>query len=767
MNLNLKIIAIFFILIFCLTPLASADLDQDDTNASASTDEIIEIDDEISAENSTADIIADESKSPDTTENNTDNELTSITSDDVKSTDIKDNITEVEINETRENQTKESGGSLKVQISDFYEGDHPTIKVSTPKMYDSLNLFGSVDCHIYNENYSSPTYKEFLSKDSPANFKIHDTLEPGTYKVYVSGFNGSNDIYGYTTFTVKENPNRISPNLTLNISSVYEGEDVIAKVKARGNFTAYVPLYINGTYFDAIWVEEGYGEVNLHNGWGVGKFIASVDYPGDVNFLPDEAYDDFRIYSKMDTQLKVHVDDVSPIESAKLKIKTNCPEKIKVNYRVLDPRNWIFKEGVVEVNSSEVIELPKTSYAGKYRVTVKFDGNSDYRPCEATATYNVEDRHVNPDLRINVNDIGYGEEENIEINAEKGFSESIHVKLNTSDKIYNVDLVDGHGNLKIKDLTRGNYSATASFAGNDDFNPTRTTAKFTVKGIESKINVYANDIYANQPQTINVSTDTSSPRTVLIQLYENSTLITKYSVKVMGHESINLHEKFDESGEYTVKAIYEGDDKYEYCENTTSFKVMDNPDYKPVDLDLKVNVNDIGYGEEENIEINAEKGFSESIHVKLNTSDKIYNVDLVDGHGNLKIKDLTRGNYSATASFAGNDDFNPTRTTAKFTVKGIESKINVYANDIYANQPQTINVSTDTSSPRTVLIQLYENSTLITKYSVKVMGHESINLHEKFDESGEYTVKAIYEGDDKYEYCENTTSFKVKDNPDN
>lgn len=569
---HLKIIAVFLMLIFCMAPLASADLNQTDNNASASTDEIIEIDDEISVENSTTNITSDEAKSPDTTENNTDNELTSITSDDVKSTDIKDNITEVEINETRENQTKESGGSLNVQISDFYEGDHPTIKVSTPKMYDSLNLFGSVDCHIYNENYSSPTYKEFLSKDSPANFKIHDTLEPGTYKVYVSGFNGSNDSYGYTTFTVKENPNRISPNLTLNISSVYEGEDVIAKVKARGNFTAYVPLYINGTYFDAIWVEEGYGEVNLHNGWRVGKFIASVDYPGDVNFLPDEAYDDFRVYSKMDTQLKAHVDDVRTTESAKMKITTNCSEKIKIKYTVNDPQDGRFTEGEAEVNSNDIIELPKTSYEGKYTVRVSFEGNADYKPCEISTRFNVTENRDNPDLSININNISYGEEAKIEINAKETFTGTVQVKLNSSDKLYNVDIIDGHGTLKINNLKPDKYSLTATFEGNDYFKPSENTAKFSVNKVSSQINAHVNDINQNQTPTVDIYTDSPMPRKVSVKLYENSTLITGYVAEVSRHGTIKMHEHLN-PGEYVVKVIYEGDEIYKPSENSTSFKV--------------------------------------------------------------------------------------------------------------------------------------------------------------------------------------------------
>ena len=68
MNLNLKIIAIFFILIFCMTPLSSADLNQTDIKTSDSTNEIIEIDDKISTENATANISPNEAKSLKATE---------------------------------------------------------------------------------------------------------------------------------------------------------------------------------------------------------------------------------------------------------------------------------------------------------------------------------------------------------------------------------------------------------------------------------------------------------------------------------------------------------------------------------------------------------------------------------------------------------------------------------------------------------------------------------------------------------------------------
>lgn len=563
MNLNLKIIAIFFILIFCMTPLSSADLNQTDIKTSDSTNEIIEIDDKISTENATANISPNEAKSLKATEN--------IRGDDAKSPERSENVKEVETNATRENQTRESSGSFNVQINDFYEGDHPIITVSTPNTEDFLNLYGSVDCHIYNEKYSSPIYKEYLSNEMPAAFRISDTLEPGTYKVSVSGFNGTSNYQGYTTFTVKENPNRIKPNLNLKISSVYEGNEVIAKVKSRGNFTDYVDFYLNGTYFTDILVKNGYGETSFHD-LRPSKFYGAVKFKGNVNFLPDEADAYFTVYPKAEIQLKAHVDDMSTTESAKLKITSNCTQKIKIKYIVSDPRYWLFTQGEAEIGSNDVIELPKTSYEWKYTVRVSFEGNADYNPCETSTSFNVTEYRVDPELSINVNNITYGEEAKIEINANETLTGTVQAKLDTLNKLYNVDIVDGHGPLKIKNLTKGDYSITASFTGNDDFKPSQTTAKFNVKGLESKINVHANDINQGQTPTLTIKTDSSMPRKVTVQIYKNSTIITGHEEEVSGYKTIKMHEHL-EPGEYVVKVIYKGDEISEPSENSTSFKV--------------------------------------------------------------------------------------------------------------------------------------------------------------------------------------------------
>ena len=55
------------------------------------------------------------------------------------------------------------------------------------------------------------------------------------------------------------------------------------------------------------------------------------------------------------------------------------------------------------------------------------------------------------------------------------------VKFNNSDRVYTAVLVNGYGALGFNDFAPGNYTATATFIGNDEYSCQEVTECFTIE----------------------------------------------------------------------------------------------------------------------------------------------------------------------------------------------------------------------------------------------------------------------------------------------
>ncbi len=117
---------------------------------------------------------------------------------------------------------------------------------------------------------------------------------------------------------------------------------------------------------------------------------------------------------------------------------------------------------------------------GTYEVKIYTIGTSKFDPQEITTTFTV--RKLRPNFNIKyIDNITYGKDVVINVNADKRFNGTANIKLNNS-KTVPIKFVDGFGSVKIANLAQGQYDAVVDYDGDDIFAPARYISNFTVFG---------------------------------------------------------------------------------------------------------------------------------------------------------------------------------------------------------------------------------------------------------------------------------------------
>ncbi len=401
---------------------------------------------------------------------------------------------------------------------------------------------------------------------------------------------------------------------------------------------------------------------------------------------------------------------------------------------------------------------------GNYTVTIDYTGTNLYYPQKVSTTFEVYAKpSANPNLEINVDDINVGEKANVDITANEKINGQVYVKLDASSSETPVMVKDGHGQVTLNDdLEAGTHTASVRYDGDRIFKADEKSTSFEVKRLTPKMSVSAEDIERFEQPTINVYTGIDKPINVTVQIYKDSTLITSSDESVDGYKSIQMDKNLTETGKYTVKLIFEGNEKYEACEKTTSFYVAS--EYEFADPKLNIKVDDITVGEKPTFDITTDDTLSGQVIVKLNHSGycREQYVIVMDGHGQVTLNDdLEAGTYTVTARFEGNDIFRPSNKTTSFEVKKVNPLMSVYAKDIETGESPSINLQTSFKEPTKVKIQLYKDNKIITSNEVTVTNTQTIQMHEKIMDAGTYDVNVVFEGNKTHESAEAATSFNV------
>ena len=506
----------------------------------------------------------------------------------------------------------------------------------------------------------SESYNVVVSK-GVGNFTISN-LPNGTYDVKAI-FEGNN-IYSASSSDVKRlQINKIPTDISVSLdnSSALVGDNVDVRISLNPNVTGVVRLIVGSDYYNVV-VSKGVGTFTISN-LANGSYDVKAVFDGDDKYLANFSDVKHLQINKIFTDLSVNLDNSSVFVGDNIVVSIVLNQNINNVVTVtVDTKNYIVSifDGKGNLTLSNLI-------SGNYSVNAIFAGDDKY-----SGSFDVKHIEVNKiptDLSISLVNSSLFAGDSAVIDIVLNQSVNGIVTVNVNDKNYTAVIVHGKGNLTLNNLTPGNYSVNAVFAGDEKY--LGSSSNNMIFGVD-KLNtsLFADPITA----TYNINEN------LIITLKDskgNAVSGVNVTVNLNGAKTLttdnNGQIKVSTSGlapkTYTTTITFEGNTNY--VKSTTSVKVTvtkatpkltakaktfkKKAKIKKYTITLKDNLNKVMKNTKGTIKIN-KKTYTAKTNAK--------------GKATFKIKKLTKkGKYNAVVTYKGNNLYNKVTKKAKIIVK--------------------------------------------------------------------------------------------------
>ena len=307
-------------------------------------------------------------------------------------------------------------------------------------------------------------------------------------------------------------------------------------------------------------------------------------------------------------------------------------------------------------------------------------------------------------------------------------------------------------------LAPNTYIATISYAGNDDYKSSSTTAKVTVNKLTSVVS--ADDVTvkygdANGKFIATLTNAEGTPLSANIVINLNG---VNYSLKTNSNGQASVSTKDLKAGEYPATVTYKGNSKYAPSSTTANVIIVTDKLVSVVSADdVTVNRGDAS-GKFIATLTNA-AGVPLSANIVINLNGVYYAMKTNSkGQGSVSTAKLASGEYTATVTYKGNSKYAPSSTTAKVTVKfvSVVSAADVTVKYGDANGKFIATLTNAEGTPLSANIVINLNG---VNYALKTNSKGQASVSTAKLKVGEYTATVTYKGNSKY--APSTTTAKV------
>ncbi|WP_407424168.1 DUF3344 domain-containing protein [Methanobrevibacter sp.] len=318
---------------------------------------------------------------------------------------------------------------------------------------------------------------------------------------------------------------------------------------------------------------------------------------------------------------------------------------------------------------------------GDYTAVITFAGDKVYAPSQTTLDVAVRDVSVlsaNDVVAVyNVTSRLYATLADADGNPIVGVK--VNMVLGDINKTVKTD-AKGRISASTKNLDVGDYTAVITFAGDEVYAPSQTTANVFVRAVSV---LSANDVVAvyNVPSRL-YATLTDADGNPIVGVKVNLVLgnINK-NVKTDSKGRISASTKNLDVGEYTAVITFAGDEVYAPSQTTAKVLVKIGTELTAKDVVAEYNVSSRLYATLKDTDGNIITGAK--VNVVLGDINKTVKTDS-KGRVSVSTVSLTPGNYTAKISYAGSDIYSESSTTAKVVVNKIPTTL--AAKDVVADQ---------------------------------------------------------------------------------
>ena len=736
---RIKFLGIFLILLFCLSPLGAIDLGQGDNSI------------QINDNNGT--VIADDADSDDNDmEIISDNET-----DDKKAIAYDVELQNVSVNYSNSTKNLQSHDpKMSMEVENCVYGESPIVKI-----YINSDFGYAYDqkVYIYGDHYWDVYTATFKEKCNV--IKLRNDIPPGSYNITYQ-FRGSSyykdvDLYGKLEVYKRD------ANIECSVEDVDYGQMPQVKLHTEEGLKepyGYItsPQFSKEYKFDA---SKANNEVSIDENLPTGKYTCNVFYPGD------------KFHNSQNTTLTFNVNKLNPHLTVKTKdiVKGgNLYVEVHANETITDDVACTIRPAFSSSSSSSIKpDLPSQTihlvngvgYAtincynlspGKYFICTGYSGDDIFKGDIVFTNFKVKS---DPKLSVKVNDSYYGEHPKVEILADNKLNGKVHVDLLKTNYSYDVDVVNGSGVVEAHELDKGTYTAVATFAGDDSFVSTEKSTNFTVKPHNPNLAIKVNNVTASENVTVEVTANKSMNG--LVYVFTNRTRSEAFIPHVIhvenGYGSMQISDFT--AGDYYATVIYEGSPMFDGDIKTANFTVKED------NANLSLHVDDIVYGENATVKVNAYKLFNGDVKVNLisESVNKTVLVNVKDGVGEVSVANLTTGTYSADAIFDGDDTFKPSNASTSFKVGLADPNMSMSADSCgFSSELVTIHTKESFSGDVQVKIKSQNDYKEATVKVVNGVGETIFGGLTPFDT---YNATATFDGDKLFKPGSANASFKV------
>lgn len=450
--------------------------------------------------------------------------------------------------------------------------------------------------------------------------------------------------------------------ISQDVTKTYDGEAAIVSAIVSNGGTAVI------TYN----TEDGQAPVNA------GTYTATVSYAGNNNYAVATNVTVNIVINKAASTLELEDKEVTYNGEAQT---IEADTELSVTYEYYNGES---KLSAAPIN------------AGTYTVKAIYVGDANHDPLTKEATLTI--KKANTTITVDSTEITKAYDgEAVEVSATVSNGDEATITYSSTTAPVNA----------------GTYTATISYAGNDNYNAAEdVTVTIVILKADTTISVNKTEItkvYDEQPVVVTATVSNNDQPTII---YKDNSGNTLSSAPV-------------NAGTYTAVISYAGNNNYNAAQTITVTIIINKPGY--TDVTITVSDVEVTYG------VNYEIEYDVTGNAAVSKED--LEIKYYDLERNEIQKPVNAGTYKVEVSYPGSDTLFINETSKVATIVITKAQISLSIEDkevVYNGQEQTITAVTDEE----LTYEYYQGETELSSAPVNV---------------GKYTVKAIYAGDDNHE----------------